>query len=182
MSRAESAPRILDAAVALGVSDGAGALTLQAIAASAGVSKALVLYHFAGKDALLCAIAQRLSTQDVEQLRSAAAAADALEGWRATAGDAGARGARALLVSLVRELPVRSLASTLWAERAAAAADLAHAMLRAAGLQSRIATPLLGRMALHHLDGIAANATARTSASLDAELDAAALALLGLGA
>lgn len=182
MSRAESAPRILDAAVALGVSEGVGALTLQGIAASAGVSKALVLYHFAGKDALLCAIAQHLTAQDTEQLRIAADAADALEGWRTTAGDAAARGARGLLVSLVRETPVRSLAAALWAERAAAAAELAHAMLRAAGLESRIATPLLGRLALHHLDGIAANAAARSSASLDAELDAAALALLGLGA
>jgi AcrR family transcriptional regulator len=181
MSRAESAPRILDAAVALGVLEGVGALTLQGIAASAGVSKALVLYHFAGKDALLCAIAQHLTAQDTEQLRIAAAA-DALEGWRTAAGDAAARGARGLLVSLVRETPVRGLAAALWAERAAAAAELAHAMLRAAGLESRIATPLLGRMALHHLDGIAANAAARSSASLDAELDAAALALLGLGA
>ncbi len=182
MSRAESAPRILDAAVALGVAEGVGALALQGIAASAGVSKALVLYHFTEKDALLCAIAQHVSSQDVVRLRTAAEAPDALDGWRATAGDAAARGARALLVSLVREAPVRSLAVSLWTERAAAAAELAHAMLRTAGLQARIATPLLGRLALHHLDGIAAGATARSAASLDADLDASALALLGLGA
>lgn len=182
MSRAESALRILNAAVALGVAEGVGALTLQGIAASAGVSKALVLYHFAGKDALLCAIAQHLSALDVAQLRTAAGASDALDGWRATAGDATAQGARTLFVSLAREAPVRSLAAALWTERAAAAAELALAMLGAAGLQSRIATPLLGRLALHHLDGIAAGAPARSSASLDAELDASALALLGLGA
>ena len=182
MSRAESATRILDAAVALGVAEGVSALTLQGIGASAGVSKALVLYHFAGNDALLCAIAQHLATRDVEQLRAAAALPDAFDGWRAAAGDVTARGARALLVSLVREAPVRSLAAGLWAERAAAAATLAHAMLSEAGLQARIATPLLGRLAVHHLDGIAGGAPARSAASLEAELDASALALLGLGA
>jgi AcrR family transcriptional regulator len=180
MSRAESAPRILEAAVTLGVAEGVGALTLQGIAASAGVSKALVLYHFAGKDALLCALAKHMCALDVAQLRTAARAPDALEGWRVTAGDAAACGARALFVSLVREAPVRGVAAALWTERAAAAAELARAMLDTAGLQSRIATPLLGRMALHHLDGIAAGALVRTS--LDAELDAAALAVLGLGA
>lgn len=181
MSRAESATRILDAAVVLGIADGVGALTLQGIAASGGVSKALVLYHFDGKDALLGALAEHLTAHDVASLRAAAAAPDALEGWRTTAGDADARGARALLTALVRESPVRALAASLWAERVAAAAELAQAMLAAAGLRARIATPLLGRLALHHLDGIALGASARASASVDAELDASALALLGLG-
>jgi AcrR family transcriptional regulator len=181
MSRAESAPRILDAALALGVAEGVGALTLQGIAASAGVSKALVLYHFSEKDALLGAIAQHLTARDVEHVRVATGAADPLEGWRATAGDPLARGVRALLVALVRESPVRTLAAALWTQRAAAAGALAHAMLGAAGLRSRVSTPLLGRMALHHLDGIASGAAVRPGATLDAELDASALALLGLG-
>jgi AcrR family transcriptional regulator len=182
MSRAESPTRILDAAIALGVAEGVGALTLQGIAASAGVSKALVLYHFTDKDALLCAIAQHLAARDVEQIRAAASGPDALDAWRAIAGDATARGARALLAALVREAPVRGVAATLWTERTAAAATLASAMLRTAGLQARIAPPLLGRLALHHLDGIAGGAPARSAASLEAELDASALALLGLGA
>lgn len=182
MSRAESPTRILDAAIALGVAEGVGALTLQGIAASAGVSKALVLYHFTDKDALLCAIAQHLAARDVEQLHAAASAPDALDAWRITAGDESARGSRALLVALVREAPVRSVAAALWAERTAAAAALAHAMLSAAGLRARIAPPLLGRLTLHHLDGIAGGVPARSAASLDAELDASALALLGLGA
>ena len=181
MSRAESPTRILDAAIALGVAEGVGALSLQGIAAAAGVSKALVLYHFTGKDALLCAIAQHLVAQDVQQLRVAAGAPNALDAWRQTAGDAAARGMRALLAALVREAPVRSIAAALWAERAAAASSLAVALLATAELQPRIAAPLLGRLALHHLDGIAGGAPTRTHASLDAELDASALALLGLG-
>jgi AcrR family transcriptional regulator len=51
--------RILDAAEKLVVRDGAGHLTLDAVAQTAGVSKGGLLYHFRTKDALLAGMIDR---------------------------------------------------------------------------------------------------------------------------
>jgi AcrR family transcriptional regulator len=181
MSRADTAERIIAAAVAHGTAHGVAALSLQGIAAAAGVSKALVLYHFSEKDRLLAAIAEHLASRDVGVLEEAAGAADALEAWRSVAGDARHRAARALLASLLHEAPMRAAAEAIGARRAAATTRLAAAMLRSAGLRPRIAPALVGRVLLHQLDGLAATGASRAGEALDAELDALALAVLGLG-
>lgn len=181
MSRADAAARIVDAAIAHGVAHGVGALSLQGVATAAGVSKALVLYHFDGKDALLAAVAERLVADDVAALARAADADDALEAWRRVAGDGGHRAARGLLAALLLQSTLRPLAASAHQRRAAAATRLAAAMLRAAGLRPRIAGALAGRVLLTELDGVAIGGVGRERAELDAELDALALALLGLG-
>lgn len=181
MSRADTAARIVAAAVALGTARGVAALSLQGIAAAAGVSKALVLYHFSEKDRLLAAIAEHLTTRDVAALETAAGAPDALDAWRRVAGDAGHRAERALLASLLHEAPLRAEAAAIGARRAAATTRLAAAMLRSAGLRPRIAPALVGRVLLHQIDGLAATGTSRPGEALEAELDASALAVLGLG-
>ncbi len=53
MARPSRRAQLLDAAVAVVRRDGAAALTLDAVAAEAGVSKGGVLYHFASKRALI---------------------------------------------------------------------------------------------------------------------------------
>jgi AcrR family transcriptional regulator len=53
MARPSRRTELLDAAVAVVRRDGAAALTLDAVAAEAGVSKGGVLYHFASKRALI---------------------------------------------------------------------------------------------------------------------------------
>jgi AcrR family transcriptional regulator len=53
VSRPSRRTQLLDAAVAVIRRDGAAALTLDAVAAEAGVSKGGVLYHFASKRALI---------------------------------------------------------------------------------------------------------------------------------
>jgi AcrR family transcriptional regulator len=53
MARPSRREQLLDAAVAVIRRDGASALTLDAVAAEAGVSKGGVLYHFASKRALI---------------------------------------------------------------------------------------------------------------------------------
>lgn len=181
MSRAETGPRILAAAHSLGAAEGVTALTLQGVATAAGVSKALVLYHFGGKDQLLTALAERLVGADVHAVDAAAAAADPLEGWRQVASDAALRASRALLVSLLQEAALRPRAAAFTAERVEAATRLATAMLRAAELRPRIAAPLLGQVLLHQLDGVAVTRAAADAVSTEAALDAAALAVLGLG-
>lgn len=181
MSRADAAGRMVDAAIALGTRKGASALTLQGVATESGVSKALVLYHHRDKDALLLAVAQRLVGNDVDALRAAAAQADALEGWSRVAGDAHRRAERALLVTLLQETPLRAVAPDLQAARAQAGLTLAQAVLAAAGLRSRIANSLLGRFVVHLLDGIAVGTQGKSASTIEADLDATALALLGLG-
>jgi AcrR family transcriptional regulator len=181
MSRAETAPRILEAAQALGAAEGVTALTLQGVATAAGVSKALVLYHFGGKDQLLTALAERVVEADARAVDAAASAPDPLEAWRQVAGDAALRASRALLAGLLQEPALRPHAVALAGPRTLAATRLASAMLRAAALRPRIATPLLGQVLLHQLDGVAVTPAAANAADLDAALDAAALAVLGLG-
>ena len=182
MSRADTAARLLEAAIALGGAQGVGALSLQAVAAAGGVSKALVLYHFTGKERLLTAVAERLAREDAEAMARAASAADPLEAWRALACDAAPRARRALLAALLQEEPLRVLAPRLGVQRAAAGATLAQAVLRAAGLRPRIAGALMGSVVVMQLDGLAVHCVGRPAATVEAEADATALALLGLGA
>jgi AcrR family transcriptional regulator len=59
MARPSRRPQLLDAAVAVIRRDGAAALTLDAVAAEAGVSKGGVLYHFASKRALIDGLLER---------------------------------------------------------------------------------------------------------------------------
>lgn len=185
MSRADTAARILGAAQALGAAEGVTALTLQGVAHAAGVSKALVLYHFGGKDRLLAALAERLVAEDVRAVDAAAHATDPLEAWRQVAGRRSLRRVRALLAALMQDASLQARRAELHAPRLTAAARLAGAMLRAADLRPRIATPLLGRVLLQQLDGAALASHGDSDGELDddlaAALDAAALAVLGLG-
>jgi AcrR family transcriptional regulator len=59
MARPSRRTELLDAAVAVIRRDGAAALTLDAVAAEAGVSKGGVLYHFASKRALVDGLLSR---------------------------------------------------------------------------------------------------------------------------
>jgi AcrR family transcriptional regulator len=64
---------ILDAAQRVAARDGAGHVTLDAVAREAGVSKGGVLYHFPGKDALIAGMLERLVGEfsaEVERLRA----------------------------------------------------------------------------------------------------------------
>jgi AcrR family transcriptional regulator len=59
MARPSRRTQLLDAAVAVVRREGAAALTLDAVAAEAGVSKGGVLYHFASKRALIDGLLNR---------------------------------------------------------------------------------------------------------------------------
>lgn len=82
---ARSSPKraaILDAASRVVRRDGADALTLDAVAREAGVSKGGLLYHFPTKDALVAGIvANYVDAFDAEVARRAAAAPDRPGRW-----------------------------------------------------------------------------------------------------
>jgi AcrR family transcriptional regulator len=63
MPRARTSDRLLDAAAVVVRRDGAQALTLDAVAAEAGVSKGGLLYHFKSKRELVEAMVQRWLAQ-----------------------------------------------------------------------------------------------------------------------
>lgn len=64
---------VLDAAVALAEQSGAGTLTLDAVAALAGVSKGGLLHHFKSKEALLGGMIARVEQKFEDELNQAAA-------------------------------------------------------------------------------------------------------------
>ncbi len=183
MSRANGADRFLAAATTLGVVGGVSALTMQGIAAEVGVSKALVLYHFDDKRALLRALALRLAATDATALHAASDAEDPFDAWLTLGADGEGAGRRALLAALMLEPAVRGLAHEIRSARQQAAAALAAAMLETAGLVPRVSGALLGRVLLQQLDGIAATDHEGSDGAVAsrASLDAFALALLSLG-
>ncbi|WP_101926653.1 MULTISPECIES: TetR/AcrR family transcriptional regulator [Luteimonas] len=69
--RTDTRERILDAATAVMRQVGAANLTLDAVAAEAGISKGGLLYHFASKDALLRGMVEHGMAQHVRDLEAA---------------------------------------------------------------------------------------------------------------
>ena len=186
LSPAESAgarDRILAGARVLGAREGVGALSLKAIATEARVSKALVLYHFAGKSALLDAIVTAVGEASAERLAAATRMSHAMPAWRGLLGSATARGEAALLCALVLEAETTARAArAAQAMRENAATALALAVLGDIGLSPRVPAVAIGRLLLRQLDGLAAASPRDEMArdALEAELDTFALALIGL--
>jgi AcrR family transcriptional regulator len=187
VSRAESPARILEAAIALGITGGPSALTVQGVADAAEVSKALVLYHFSSKAVLLSAIVERLGERSVARLRGAAAEQDLQDAWRALALGECASGELALLVALSLEAEVAPAAVARAIDaREAMGVAFAQRLLDSMGLEPRIPIAFVGRVLLRQLDGlVATNARAVRQGSaandLDAEQDAMLLTVLALG-
>ena len=71
MARPSRRTELLDAAVAVVRRDGAAALTLDAVAAEAGVSKGGLLYHFASKRDLLDGLVERWLDEFQEDIDAA---------------------------------------------------------------------------------------------------------------
>ncbi|WP_280316797.1 TetR/AcrR family transcriptional regulator [Nocardia wallacei] len=73
--------RILDALESLLLDKGMSQVTLENVAAAAGVSKGGLLYHFKSKDALLAGLVRRLGERTEEQLNTAAAQGKSVAEW-----------------------------------------------------------------------------------------------------
>ncbi|MBF6173551.1 TetR/AcrR family transcriptional regulator [Nocardia blacklockiae] len=73
--------RILDALESLLLEKGMSQVTLENVAATAGVSKGGLLYHFKSKDALLAGLVRRLGERADEQLNSAVAQGRSVAEW-----------------------------------------------------------------------------------------------------
>ncbi|WET79456.1 TetR/AcrR family transcriptional regulator [Amycolatopsis sp. QT-25] len=74
MAKPTAKERILDSYEGILIEQGPGGVTLEAVAAHAGVSKGGLLYHFGSKEALVDGLLERLarlSDEDLEQARTA---------------------------------------------------------------------------------------------------------------
>jgi AcrR family transcriptional regulator len=134
MARSSRREALLDAASRIVRRDGAGALTLDAVAAETGTSKGGVLYHFPTKDALVAGLVARLVAGF--ERRVAEAGDDFLDGYvrASVTGDpdddstaAGLTAALALSPALLD--PLRDRYAKWDAQLAKATGDRTHALL-----------------------------------------------------
>jgi len=102
----EARERLLEATLRCAIRDGGGALSLQSIAAEAGVSKALVLYHYHGKERLLAItirwLATRLLAREANALARSSASSALEDYWRWMASEI-ERGEARVLIELSQE-------------------------------------------------------------------------------
>jgi AcrR family transcriptional regulator len=153
---------IIEAACAVIADLGVADLTVADVATRAGVSAALVYYHFSTKQQLLAAACARLATLRSESRSHALASADGLPAldalWTALQSGAGSEAERAwtdLTLLARRDAAVRR---TLDAERESELSALAARLPRLiAGLGAKLPVPEdeAAAVVLHFLDGIA---------------------------
>jgi AcrR family transcriptional regulator len=181
----EGADRILEAAAAGVIAHGAAGLTMHEVADAAGVSKALIHYHYTDKDALLERVARYLGERIAARSRhaltdsTAASAVDDLWRWLEVELERGewramlelqAHANEAVHAAARREL--RALAS-----RTERTMTRLTALL---GVRLRVAPAILGGLFVTLIEGLAVAADADESPEPRDVLDAFILALLGL--
>ena len=177
--------RIIEAAIGCVARDGAAEASMAAIAAAAGVSKALLHYHYSDRGRLLTEVVVQLGERLAARERAALdgvdgrRAVDAL--WRWVDGELARGELRALLeLSLVRNPLVHAAATRVAHARRAEAGRTTDALLTRLGLTSRVPSPILGEASVTFLDGLALRGlTAATDARV--AFDVFWLAMLGVG-
>ncbi|MFD5242944.1 TetR/AcrR family transcriptional regulator [Amycolatopsis sp. NPDC058340] len=81
MAKPTAKERILDSYEEILIEQGPGGVTLDAVAAHAGVSKGGLLYHFGSKEALVDGLMERLATLSEADLKEAQKAPEGVVSW-----------------------------------------------------------------------------------------------------
>jgi AcrR family transcriptional regulator len=184
-ARGNAPERILAAAAECAGLLGAAQVSLQTVAGVAGVSKALIHYHFRDRDALLARLADWLSDALVEGEEEALAAADAAGGldalWGWLAGELASGRIRAL-VDLAQERgeAVRSAVRRSREARRAQATRTIERLFGALSLTPRLPAPLVGDVTVAFVDGLAGEAALDPDANLRLRFDVYWLSVLSL--
>jgi AcrR family transcriptional regulator len=184
--------RIFDGAVRCVVRDGASA-SMAEIAAAAGVSKALLHYHYTDRAHLLADLVTRLAQRIVARERAAMGGpadspgtppapvgnpVDALWSW--AEGELRTGELRALLeLATVRDVPVRQAWDEAATERRRTAARTVELVFDRLGLTPRMPVTLLGDANVAFLDGLALDRGSTRDSRVG--FDLFWLALLSLG-
>jgi AcrR family transcriptional regulator len=187
-ARRDEAPaqdRILEAAGRRIVASGAAALSLSEVADEAGVSKALIHYHFHDKDTMLVRLLERVAS-DISRREShalddqhTALAVDALWSWLL---DELRRGdLRVLLeVSQYRSAPVQAAARDAAEQRRRTTTETIARLFAILGLQPRVPADLVAEVVVAFVDGLALDVSLRDERSTRIAFDVLWLALLNL--
>jgi AcrR family transcriptional regulator len=177
--------RIIQAGARCITREGVTGASMAAIAEEAGVSKALLHYHYHDRATLLAEIAERIGSDVVERERAAVdesggtGGLDALWGWLE---DELRRGELAALVtlSLTRLGKVRHATRTAATERRRSAARTIKHLFTELDLAPRIPAALLADAAVAFVDGLALDVANGTARDPRISYDIFWLALLGL--
>lgn len=155
--------RILDAAKRRIGASGAAELSVHDVATDAGVSKALIHYHFHDKDTLLAKLVDHLARDIVARERQALSAytdrhdplaVDAL--WRWVEAELERGDIRVLLeLDAYRGTAVQAAARRAAALRRAASAETIARLFEILDLQPRVAPGLLSNVVVAFIDGLA---------------------------
>jgi AcrR family transcriptional regulator len=184
-TRGAAAGRILEATSACIVQKGAADVSLQDVAEAAGVSKALIHYHFHDKGELLARLVEWLRAGLVARQTTAltgvsgSAALDALWQWLSDELERG--DLRALLdLTLVQGASVQAAVRITAAERRAAAAQVITELCSALGLTPRVPAELLADAFVAFVDGLALDRVVEPERNARVSFDVFWLAMLSL--
>lgn len=182
---ADTRARIVDAGVRCIAREGVVGASMAAIALEAGVSKALLHYHYHDRARLLAEIVERIGTRTVDREHGAidsrgdVGGLDALWQWLE---DELRRGELAALaeLALVREAPVRQATRTVASERRYRAARTIEQLFAELDLTPRVPAPLMADAAVAFVDGLALDVANGATREPRVSYDIFWLALLGL--
>lgn len=185
LSSADARERIVDAGVRCIARDGVAGASMAVIALEAGVSKALLHYHYHDRATLLAEIVERIGARTIERERAAideserVGGLDALWQWLEEELRRGELAALAEL-TMVREGPVRRATRATATDRRRRATHTVERMFAELDLTPRIPAPLMADAAVAFVDGLALDAANGSAREPRVSFDIFWLALLGL--
>ena len=184
-SSADARVRIVDAGVQCIAREGVTGASMAAIAVEAGVSKALLHYHYHDRSRLLAEIVERIGIRTIERERAAIDESDSMGGldalWQWLEGEL-RRGELAALaeLALVREAPVRRATRATASNRRQSAARTIERLFTELDLTPRVPAPLMADAAVAFVDGLALDVANGSAREPRVSYDIFWLALLGL--
>jgi AcrR family transcriptional regulator len=152
--------RIIDATIDCVARAGATEASMATIAAQAGVSKALLHYHYSDRARLLAEVVAQLGERLAARERSALTGADGSKAvdalWRWLENELARGELRVLLeLSSIREPLVQDAAAAVSDARRVAAARTTTDLMRRLGLEPRVPAELLGEASVAFMNGLA---------------------------
>jgi TetR/AcrR family transcriptional regulator, regulator of biofilm formation and stress response len=177
--------RIVDAGVRCVAREGVAGASMAAIALEAGVSKALLHYHYHDRARLLAEIVERISAGTIEREWTAVNESDGVGGldalWQWLDGEL-RRGELAALaeLGLIREGPVRRATRVAASERRRSTARTVERLFAELDLTPRVPAPLMADAAVAFVDGLALDVANGSDREPRISYDVFWLALLGL--
>jgi len=178
--------RIVDAGVRCIAREGVVGASMAAIALEAGVSKALLHYHYHDRSTLLAEIVERIGVRTIERERVAIDESGGMGGldtlWRWLDEEL-RRGELVALaeLTLVREAPVRRITRSVASDRRRSAARTIERLFAELDLTPRVPAPLMADAAVAFIDGLALDVANGSVREPRVSYDIFWLALLGLG-